>query len=407
MESATAFEAIEGGITAARGYRAAGVAAGIKYRDRKDFALLVSDAPASAAAVFTSNRVAAAPVQLCRERVRGGRIQAVAVNSGCANACTGEQGLANARAMARHAAEAAGVPENLVLVCSTGVIGVQLPMDRIAAGARLAAAALSRTGGPDAARAIMTTDHVPKETARRLRIGGRDAVVAGMCKGAGMIEPHLATMLGFLVTDAAVAPADLDAALRRAVEPSFNRITVDGDQSTNDTVILLANGACGAAPIGPGHADWPAFAAALAEVCADLARRMVMDAEGATKFVTVHVRGARSARDAQQAARAIARSALVKTSWFGCDPNWGRVIAAAGYSGAEVDDRLARIAYGDVWAYDRGRVADAPTLASLRQAMSGRSFRVTVDLGLGAAEDTVYTCDLSYDYVKVNAEYTT
>ncbi|MGI6495578.1 MAG: bifunctional glutamate N-acetyltransferase/amino-acid acetyltransferase ArgJ [Kiritimatiellia bacterium] len=402
------FEATAGGVTSPLGFRAAGVEAAIKYAGRKDYALLVSDEPANAAAVFTTNQVAAAPVLLDRERIAAGhRIQAVAVNSGCANACTGPQGLVAARAMAKAAADALGIDEKRVLVCSTGVIGAPLPVERVEAGAKAAAAALSRDGGDDAARAIMTTDTVPKHAAVRMEIGGRTVTLGGMCKGSGMIDPHMATMLAFLATDAAVARDALDAALREAVDASFNRVVVDGDRSTNDTAILLANGASGAPEIDASHPDFPSFKAALRALCRELAKKMAMDGEGATKFVTVTVRGARNERDARLAARAIARSPLAKTSWFGCDPNWGRVIAAAGYSGAEVDDRLARISYGGIAAYDRGVLADKATLARLRQAMSGRAFDVLVDLGLGDGEDTVLTCDFSCDYVNINADYTT
>jgi glutamate N-acetyltransferase/amino-acid N-acetyltransferase len=407
MPAKTAHTFIEGGVTAARGFRACGVEAGIKYANRKDFALLVADRPAAAAAVFTTNQVAAAPVQLDRERIRGGRIQAVAVNTGCANACTGRTGLANARAMGKLAADALGIDEALVLVCSTGVIGVNLPMERIAAGAARAAQALSRTGGPDAARAILTTDTVDKQAAATLTVDGREVVVGGMCKGAGMIEPHMATMLGFLTTDAVIEPAALDRALRDAVEVSFNRVVVDGDRSTNDTVIALASGAAGNRPLAPGHPQWGEFSAALTAVALELAKKLVHDGEGATKFVTVRVQGAKTADDARLACRAIAKSALVKTSWFGIDPNWGRVIAAAGYSGAAVDDQKAQIWYGDVCAYDRGRVADEAALAKMKAIMKGRAFDVTVNLGLGDGADTIYTCDFSFDYVKINAEYTT
>ncbi len=400
-------ECVAGGVTAAQGFRAAGVEAAIKYQNRKDFALLVSDVPAAAAAVFTTNRVAAAPVRIDRERVASGTAQAVAVNSGCANACTGEQGLADARAMATAAALALGLDERLVLVCSTGVIGVCLPMARICAGAKKAAAALSRTGGPDAARAIMTTDTVDKQVAVRVAIDGQTVTVGGMCKGAGMIEPMMATMLGFITTDAAVDPRALDQALRAAVEVSFNRVVIDGDRSTNDTVIVLANGAAGTRTLDAAHPDWGVFVEALTFVCTELGKKMVLDGEGATKFVTVRVTGARSDGDAQKAARAISKSALVKTSWFGNDPNWGRVIAAVGYSGAEVDDQQAQIYYGAVCAYDQGRVADAVRLAELQAVMRGRAFEVTVNLNLGAGSDTVYTCDFSFDYVKINAEYTT
>ena len=401
------FECVEGGVTAARGFRACGVAAGIKYPNRKDVALVVADAPAAVAALYTTNKVEAAPVQIDRERTRLGRAQAVIVNSGCANACTGETGLVNARRMARVTADALGIAEELVLVCSTGVIGVNLPMDRIEAGARKAAGALSREGGHDAACAIMTTDTVDKQVAVELDIDGKTVCIGGMCKGSGMIEPNMATMLGFLTTDAAVHPKALDLALREAVEVSFNRVVVDGDRSTNDTVILMASGVAGNQMLTPYHPQWQYFVDALTTVCLELGKKMVLDGEGATKFVTVLVKGARTADDAQKAARAISKSALVKTSWFGIDPNWGRVIAAVGYSGAEVDDQRAQIYYGDICAYDQGRVADKALLKAMQDVMRRRAFDVTVNLNLGVGEDTVYTCDFSYDYVKINAEYTT
>jgi glutamate N-acetyltransferase/amino-acid N-acetyltransferase len=401
------FECIEGGVTAARGFRACGVAAGVKYPNRRDMALVAADAPVAVAAVYTTNKVAAAPVQIDRERTRTGRAQAVIANSGCANACTGETGLKNAREMARAAAEALGIDEELVLVCSTGVIGMNLPMDRIVAGAKLAAAALSREGGDDAAHAIMTTDTVDKQVAVELEIDGKTVCIGGMCKGSGMIEPNMATMLGFLTTDAAIHPKALDQALREAVDVSFNHVVVDGDRSTNDTVILMASGVADNKVLTPYHPQWQYFVDALTMVCLELGKKMVMDGEGATKFVTVRVKGARTDEDAEMAARAISKSALVKTSWFGIDPNWGRVIAAAGYSGAEVDDQKAQIYYGDICAYDQGRVADKALLKAMQDLMRKRAFDVTVDLNLGSGEDTIYTCDLSHDYVKINAEYTT
>ena len=401
------FEYIEGGVTAARGFRASGVAAGIKHKNRKDVALVAADAPAAVAAVYTTNKVAAAPVQVDRERTRSGQAQAVIINSGCANACTGEAGLQNARGMARAAADALGIDERLVLVCSTGVIGVHLPMERIAAGAGLAAQALSREGGDDAAHAIMTTDTVDKQVAVELEIDGKTVCIGGMCKGSGMIEPNMATMLGFLTTDAAIHAQALDQALREAVDVSFNHLVVDGDRSTNDTVILMASGVADNKVLTPYHPQWQYFVDALTTVCLELGKKMVMDGEGATKFVTVRVKGARTDGDAEKAARAISKSALVKTSWFGIDPNWGRVIAAVGYSGAEVDDQRAQIYYGDICAYDQGRVADASLLKAMQELMRKRAFDVTVNLNLGSGEDTIYTCDLSFDYVKINAEYTT
>ena len=401
------FECLEGGVTAAAGFKACGVAAGIKYEGRRDFAMVVADRPAAVAAVYTLNKVAAAPVQVDRERTRSGRAQAVVINSGCANACTGETGLADARETARLAAGALGIDEQLVLVCSTGVIGVNLPMGRVAEGVRLAAVALSTTGGDDAAHAILTTDTVDKQIAVELEIDGQPVKIGGMCKGSGMIEPNMATMLGFVTTDAAVDPQALDEALHYAVGKSFNRIVGDGDMSTNDTVIVMASGAAGNKVMTMRHPQWQDFVDALTMVCVELGKKIIMDGEGATKFVTVRVKGALTAEDAQKAARAIAKSPLVKTSWFGLDPNWGRVIAAVGYSGAAVDERWTQIYYGDICAYDKGRVADASLLATMQGVMRKRAFDVTVNLNLGNGEDTIYTHDFSYDYVKINAEYTT
>ena len=401
------FECIKGGVTAAQGFCASGIAAGIKYQNRKDMALLCMAVPGPVAAVYTTNKVAAAPVLVDRARTSNGCAQAVIINSGCANACTGEAGLANARTMTRMTAEALDIDEEMVLVCSTGVIGVQLPMDKITAGIKQAAGALNSAGGHDAACAIMTTDTVDKQVAVELEIDGQTVVIGGMCKGSGMIEPNMATLLGFITTDAVVHPRALDQALREAVEISFNRVVVDGDRSTNDTLILMASGLAGNQALTPYHPQWQYFVDALMTVCLELAKKVVMDGEGATKFVTVRVKGAHTDDDAQKVARAIAKSVLVKTSWFGLDPNWGRVIAAAGYAGAEVDDQKAQIYYDDVCAYDQGRVADATLLKTIQAVMQKRAFDVTVDLNLGVGADTVYTCDLSYEYVKINAEYTT
>jgi glutamate N-acetyltransferase/amino-acid N-acetyltransferase len=395
-----------GGVASAQGFKACGVAAGIKYPGRMDVAMVAADKPCAVAGMFTTNKVAAAPVVLDRSRVKAGVARAVLINSGCANACTGEQGLADAKESARVVASAMDVPQEQVFVCSTGVIGAHLPMDRMAAGAKAAVAALSSTGGADAARAIMTTDTVSKEAALALEIDARRVVIGGMCKGAGMIEPNMATLLAFVTTDADIGPAALDAALRPAVETTFNRVVVDGDQSTNDTVIMMASGVAGNAPLTPTHPQWSDFCAAVREVCDRLARMIAMDGEGVTKFVTVRVTGAATERDAQRAARAIAKSPLVKTSWFGRDLNFGRVICAAGYSGADVDDQKARIFYGPVCVYDCGQAVVVDRDAA-KKVMEARAFDVTLDLGLGDGEDTVYTCDLSYDYVKINGDYTT
>ena len=399
----------KGGVCSAKGFRAAGVAAEIKYKGRNDVALIVADEPCAAAAMFTTNKVAAAPVVYDREAVKGGRIQAILANSGCANACTGEQGLRDARLSALVTAGELGIDPKHVLVASTGVIGRPLPMERLLAGMRLAKSALGRTAahGLAAEQAVMTTDTRPKQACATTVVGGRRVTVGGMSKGSGMIEPNMATMLGFVTTDAAISPAMLRRALFRAVARSFNKLVVDGDESTNDSVFLLASGKAGNAAIVRSGADFDAFCEALDAVCVSLAKQMAADGEGATKFVTVTVRGAKSQKDADRAARAVAKSPLAKTSWFGKDPNWGRVLAAVGYSGAEAVDGMAEVFYDRTWAYRRGKVADAAQLAKLAKVMEKPSFEVVVDLHLGNFESSVYTCDFSLDYVHINADYTT
>ena len=400
---------VKGGVCSAKGFRAAGVAAEIKYKGRNDVALIVADAPCAAAAMFTTNKVAAAPVVYDREIVKGGRAQAILANSGCANACTGEQGMKDARLSALVTAGELGIDPKHVLVASTGVIGRPLPMERLLSGMRLAKAALGRTAehGLAAEKAVMTTDTKPKQACATATVGGRRVVVGGMAKGSGMIEPNMATMLGFITTDADVSPAMLRRALFRAVSKSFNRLVVDGDESTNDSVFAMASGLAGNKRIVGAGPDFDAFCEALEAVCVSLAKQMAADGEGATKFVTVVVKGAKSRRDADRAARAVAKSPLAKTSWFGKDPNWGRVLAAVGYSGAEVVDEKAEVFYGREWAFRRGTVADAAQLRKLEKVMEGPELKVTVDLHLGDFESTIYTCDFSLDYVHINADYTT
>jgi len=395
-----------GGVTAAQGYRAAGIHAGIKKAD-PDLAMIVSEPPASVAGVFTTNRVQGATVRLCRERLAGGKASAVVINSGNANACTGSQGHANARRMAAVAAQCLGSDEKSVFVCSTGTIGIPLPMDIVEAGIRRIVPLLKPDGGGEALRAIMTTDTKPKEAAVRLVVGGAETTIGGMAKGAGMIQPKMATMLAFITTDAAVGPKALRDALARVAGTTFNRISVDGDQSCNDTVLLLANGRAGGEELGPGHADWPRFEAALQSVAFRLAVKIVEDGEGATKFVTVRVRGADSDSDAELAARAIANSLLVKTSWFGQDPNWGRVIDAAGYSGAALDQDRVDISYDELCAVRGGAAAPGMTKAALAEVLKRPRFTVDVNLNIGAHSCTVYTCDCSHEYVSINADYTT
>jgi len=400
---------IEGGVLAAKGFRAAGVEAGIKYANRKDVALLVADGPCAAAAVFTTNKVAAAPVVYDRKIAEGGTVQAILANSGCANACTGEEGRRDAEKSALAVARKLGIDPKHVMVASTGVIGRRLPMDRLEAGLEKAAAALGATSAHalDAAQAIMTTDTRPKQAAAQVEIGSRLVTVGGMAKGSGMIEPNMATMLAFIATDAAITPEMLRRAIKLAVAKSFNRVVVDGDESTNDSLFLLASGAAGNGLIDRAGEDFDAFMSALEKVAVSLARQMAADGEGATKFVTVRVKGARTEYDAERAARAIAKSPLAKTSWFGRDPNWGRVLAAAGYSGADVCDMCAEIYYGDVCAYDKGKLADEARLRKLAEVMQAKELEITVNLNLGNGEAAIYTCDFSLDYVHINADYTT
>lgn len=400
---------VKGGVCSAKGFRAAGVGAAIKYEGRNDVALIVADAPCAAAAVFTTNRVAAAPVLYDREIVKGGRVQAILANSGCANACTGEAGLKDAKLSALVTAGELGIDPQHVLVASTGVIGRRLPMERLLDGMRQAAGRLGRTAehGLAAEKAVMTTDTKPKQACATVTIDGRKVTVGGMSKGSGMIEPNMATMLGFITTDAAISPAMLKRALSLAIAKSFNRLVVDGDESTNDSVFLLASDCAGNAPIVRGGEAFESFRSALEAVCISLAKQMATDGEGATKFVTVTVRGAKSEMDAARAARAVAKSPLAKTSWFGRDPNWGRVLAAVGYSGADVVDTKAEVFYDKVWAYRFGKIADAAQLEKLAKVMKKDAFEVVVDLHLGTGESSVYTCDFSLDYVHINADYTT
>ena len=400
---------VKGGVCSAKGFRAAGVAAEIKYKGRNDVALIVADAPCPVAAMFTTNKVAAAPVVYDREVVRGGRAQAILANSGCANACTGEQGMKDARLSALVTAGELGIDPKHVLVASTGVIGRPLPMDRLLAGMRLAKSALGRTSahGLAAEKAVMTTDTKPKQACATVTVGGHKVTVGGMVKGSGMIEPNMATMLGFITTDADISTAMLRRALFRAVSRSFNKLVVDGDESTNDSVFVMASGQAGNARIVRLGSDFDAFCAALEAVCISLAKQMAADGEGATKFVTVTVKGAKTQKDAERAARAVAKSPLAKTSWFGRDPNWGRVLAAVGYSGAEVVAEKAEVFYGREWAFRRGKVADAAQLAKLAKVMKKPEFEVVVNLHLGDFESTIYTCDFSLDYVHINADYTT
>jgi glutamate N-acetyltransferase/amino-acid N-acetyltransferase len=396
---------VEGGITAPRGFRAAGVFCGIKAKGL-DLAMIVSDARAAAAGVFTVNRAQAAPVVLSRRQLAAssGHATAVVVNSGCANACTGPDGMQHAEAMAARTATAIGCGVSDVLVASTGVIGVKLDMAKVACGIQSAADALAVGAGGDAARAIMTTDPFPKEASVEITSAAGTFRVGGMAKGSGMIEPNMATMLGFVSTDAAVAPALLQRALKAVADDTFNAITVDGECSTNDCVFALANGASG---VGLGDGDYAVLVEALRHVCEPLAIGIVRGGEGATKLVTVRVTGAASNDDARRAARAIANSLLVKTAIHGGDPNWGRLVAVAGRSGSDFVLDAAAVRIGPVELFSAGLPHDerAPQAA---EYLEGDNLVVVVDMGTGGrGTSQMWTCDLSAEYVRINADYRT
>ena len=391
------------GITYAQGFTAGAVAAGVKHAGttRLDVALIASDRPASAGAVFTTNQVIAAPCLLSRRHVAAGRLRAIVANSGNANACTGAQGEADALAMAAAAAARLGCAPDEVAVASTGVIGVALPMDRITAA--IAAVAPTVDGWDDASRAIMTTDTKPKVAEREIRFGGWPVRIGGIAKGAGMIHPNMATLLVFVTTDAAIEPRSLQDAVTFAAAGSFNAISVDGDTSTNDTLLVLANGASG---VSIGDAERADFAAALAAVCLDLARAVVRDGEGVTRVFEVRVRGAATEADATAAARTITTSNLVKTAIHGGDPNWGRILAAAGRSGARVDAARASVRIGGIGVLASGTLQPVDD-AAIRAVFAQPEVVIELDLGLGNATARAWGTDLSAEYVRINAEYTT
>ncbi|MDR2005917.1 MAG: bifunctional glutamate N-acetyltransferase/amino-acid acetyltransferase ArgJ [Acidaminococcales bacterium] len=400
-------KAIDGWITAPGGFTAAGVKAGIKASGKEDVALIVSENLASCGAVFTQNIMAAAPVLFSRRVAAGGYARAIAVNAGCANASTGERGLNEARAMAGLTAELLSCGQQEVFVCSTGVIGPFLPMDKIVRGLKDAYRELSVAGGGKAAAAIQTTDTFIKRAAYEFTLEGRTAVIAGIAKGAGMIHPDMATMLAFITTDAAVSPAVLSRAVKKAADLSFNMVVVDGDTSTNDSLIALANGFCGNSLIdSENHPGYASFFAALTAVSVDLAKLIARDGEGATKFLEVTVDGAPDFAAAKAVAMAVAKSPLVKTAFFGCDPNWGRIICAVGYAGVNFAPEDLTVALNGVEVFARGGgvAADAEKLGAI---MKERDIILKLALGAGQTSATVWTCDLSYDYIKINADYHT
>jgi glutamate N-acetyltransferase/amino-acid N-acetyltransferase len=398
---------IAGGITAAAGFRVAAARAGLRSGDGPDLVLLLSErGPIPAAATFTRNRLRAAPVEVSMRSLRASRGLATAVvaNAGCANAGTGSAGITDARTVQAIAARRLGVAPREVLVASTGLIGSRLEVDRIGVAIQSLEPAPGRRADVKAARAIMTTDTRPKEAALEVDLGrGRIARIGGMAKGSGMIHPQMGTMLAFLTTDAPIRPAQLGTLLRAAVDRTFNQVTVDGDPSTNDTVFLLASGAAGGRELSGASAE--AFANGLQAACRSLAEQIAADGEGASHRIDVSVRGARSDRDARLVARAVAGSSLVKTAVHGADPNWGRIAAAAGRAGAQLDPSKLSVSIGPVTVYDGAPVAFDERAAS--RALRGAIVSLEIDLGLGAGSAMAWGCDLSAAYVEINSEYRT
>jgi len=400
---------IKGGVTAPKGFTASGLFCGIKKTNKKDLALIYSETPCTAAGVFTTNKVQASCVVINKTHLKDGKAQAIIANSGNANCMTGKSGFKDSETMAATVGKALHIPKQNVLVASTGVIGKPLPIEKIVGAAPELVQKLSKYGAKDAAQGILTTDHTVKEVAAEVMIGNAAIKIGAIAKGAGMIHPQMAlhaTMLCFVTTDALIAPTALRAALDRATQKTFNMITIDGDMSTNDMVLVLANGMAGNKKIVAGSKEFKIFSEALGALFLALAKLMVRDAEGATKFVEVTVRGAKSETDARIAARAIASSNLVKCALFGSDPNWGRIAAAVGQSAAHVDPWKMKIYLGKELVLQKGGKVEKKA-ALLDKVFAQKNIQITVDLGLGTASATAYTCDLSLAYVQLNSAYRT
>ena len=391
-----------GGVTAPSGYRAVGIQTGVKESGTKDLALVYSTRPANAAAVYTTNKVQGAPIAIDREHLADGKARAVILNSGNANVCNGDVGLDHARRMCALTASELGLQTEEVLVCSTGLIGVPLPIAKIEAGIPRIVGALSEEGGATAAEAIMTTDTVPKSCAVEVELEAGRAVVGAMAKGAAMIAPNMATMLAVVTTDAAVPSGQLQELLSQAIQRTFNCITVDGDMSTSDTVILMANG--DGAELG--ERDIERLYEGIEYACRQMAQAIARDAEGSSKLITIAVRGAATEAEARQVGIAVANSSLVKTAAFGNDPNWGRILCAMGYAGVEFDPETARVSLcgTDIYGNGAGLDFDGDKLSATMQA---EEMAIDIDLAMGAATAEIFTCDLTYEYVRLNAEYTT
>ena len=393
------------GVAYPQGFKAAGVRAGIKKNGNLDVAVIYSEKEAAVAGVFTQNQVAAAPVRVSKIVVGTGKAQAIVANAGCANACTGEQGLRDAENMCKIAAKELNCRDDSVIVASTGVIGVTLPMDKMEAGIKAAVKELSKEGSVNAGNAIITTDTYSKTCATEVTIGGKEVRFGVIAKGSGMIQPNMATMLCFITTDANIDQKLLQEALSEITEVSFNMISVDGDMSTNDMVTVMANGMAENPKITEKGEDYDKFYATLKEICIELSKKIAADGEGATKFLTIHVHGAESFADAKQVGMSVAKSPLVKTAFFGEDPNWGRVICAVGYSGVKISPEKTVIKFGDVPVYAHSVAADFD-MAELKKVMQEHDIVIDIDINEGNSEATTYSCDLSYRYVAINSEYT-
>ncbi|WP_278474169.1 bifunctional glutamate N-acetyltransferase/amino-acid acetyltransferase ArgJ [Megamonas funiformis] len=394
------------GVTFAKGFTAAGVKAGIKKSGNLDVAVIYTKTQAVVAGTFTQNKVAAAPVYVSKEVVATGTAHAIVANAGCANACTGQQGLDDAHKMAQIAADELGVNADDVIVGSTGVIGVNLPMDKLEAGIKDAVANLSADGSDNAGRAIITTDTHSKSVTCEFELSGKTVRMGAIAKGSGMIRPNMATMLCYITTDIAIDQALLQKAVSGCVEKSFNMISVDGDMSTNDMVIVLANGEANNAKITEENADYQIFFDKLMMLCTELAKQIAADGEGASKFLTINVKGANSFADAKTVGMAIANSPLVKTAFFGEDPNWGRVICAVGYSGADMLPEKTVVKFGGITIFANGTGATYDEKA-LAHVMKQKDIVIDIELNMGQEDATVWSCDLSYEYVKINGEYHT
>lgn len=394
------------GVTFAKGFTAAGVKAGIKKSGNLDVAVIYTKTQAVVAGTFTQNKVAAASVYVSKEVVATGTAHAIVANAGCANACTGQQGLDDAHKMAQIAADELGVNADDVIVGSTGVIGVNLPMDKLEAGIKDAVANLSADGSDNAGRAIITTDTHSKSVTCEFELSGKTVRMGAIAKGSGMIRPNMATMLCYITTDIAIDQALLQKAVSGCVEKSFNMISVDGDMSTNDMVIVLANGEANNAKITEENADYQIFFDKLMMLCTELAKQIAADGEGASKFLTINVKGAKSFADAKTVGMAIANSPLVKTAFFGEDPNWGRVICAVGYSGADMVPEKTVVKFGGITIFANGTGATYDEKA-LAHVMKQKDIVIDIELNMGQEDATVWSCDLSYEYVKINGEYHT